>query len=441
MTPRTRRLLIVLAVLAGLAGWWWFSRPQEMRLVDVRPFILPISDPYFTANADYILASRDESLSPTAMRWDGTVRWHIMLPEAVLPVTYANYSRKSNYSVSPRGRFCTALTVIGNSQRVMMWDEGRLLGSVSLPLTTRPWKGKTETVLAKTITLDNGQVFCLMRNVPGGSIILIEGGKVRAQGKLPAFPSPIKYPMTSYHFGPDGQALIAAAGNAFNFYQITINGNSLRFKLNYTAKDGSHWPVLTRDGFLITDDGAVYDRHGRISGSTGWNRNPPLIEIPTPNSAVLQVQYVPLRMGANYLGNARILDPHSGKIWKPSRPGPYKFCLSTPDGRYLLVAELRSEMTVTIVNWLWERQIIPAKLYYRDHRAYLCVYRKPGRICARVPFFDNSDDSISIWNPQTRQRLEFCAISLSADGHTLRLVGCDETKPSEIAYSVLTYKW
>ena len=159
---RWRRLLIALAILAALAGCWWLSRPQEMRLVEVRPVTIPISYPHFTANADYLLASYDYSSPPfVAMRWDGTIRWHIEPPKAVLPATLADYSKKFDKSLSRDGRFFTAVIVQGNSQQVMMWDEGRLLGSVSLPLTTRMRKGKPkpDTILAQTTTLDNGQVY------------------------------------------------------------------------------------------------------------------------------------------------------------------------------------------------------------------------------------------------------------------------------------------
>ena len=441
MKKRTRRFLIAIAILAALAGWWWFTRPQEMRLVSVRPLALPFLYPYFRANTDYLLASSSYSnRSLMALWWDGTVRWHIVPPEPVLPATCADYSKKSDYSISPSGRFCTAVIVVGKSQKVMLWDEGRLAGSVSLPLTTRLWRAKPETILAQTTTLDNGQVFCRLRNAPGGSLILIEKGKIRALGKLPVPPT-AKYGIDSWQILPDGRALIIAAGGPFIYYRITIKGNSLRFIPVYTAKDKSHSPFITRDGFLVTDSGAVYDEHGRISGSTGWHLLiPPINNTLTPrHSAVLQVQSMEVGYWPFHFNGIRILDPRTGETWDLKKRGPYQFCLSTTDGRYLLAVETPADMNKSILYWLHERRLIPDKLYYRKDKIHLYVYRRPGRLCARLPIAEDSD-GFSIRNPQTGQWLGVWPLSLSEDGHTVHCI-CYDSNDSNSHYYILTYKW
>jgi len=197
--------------------------------------------------------------------------------------------------------------VQGNSQKVLMWDEGRLLGSVTLPLTTKPWKKKLETVLAKTTTLDNGQVFCWMRNISGASIYLIEKGKIRAKGKLLAKP---------WSISPDGQALIDASC----YYQIVVKGNALSFTPVYTAKDDMGMLFVTRDGFIVNDEGAIYNGRGQISSATGWH----LLVLPTLNlltprhSIVMQVQSREVEFIPFHLKGIRILDPRTGKAWGPA---------------------------------------------------------------------------------------------------------------------------
>ena len=443
MKKRTRRFLIAIAILAALAGWWWLGRPQEMRLVSVRPLALPFFNPYFRANTDYLLASSSYSnRSLMALRWDGTVRWHIVPPEPVLPATCADYSRKSDYSISPSGRFYTALIVSGNSQRVMLWDEGRLVGSVSLPLTTKMRKGKPkpDTVLAQTTTLDNGQVFCRIRNAPGGDILLIEKGKIRAQGKLPVPPT-AKYGIDSWQILPDGRALIAAPPGAFAYYRIMITGNALGFTPVYTAKDKSYFPFITHDGFLVTDSGAVYDEHGRISGSTGWHLliHPFYNTLTSRHSAVLQVQSMDIGFIPFHFNGIRVLDPRTGEAWRPSKRVTYQFCQSTFDGRYLLAIETPADLPKTILYWLWDKRLIPDKLYDRKDRVRLYIYRKPGRLCASLPIVEDSGD-FSIRNPRTGQWLGVWPLSLSEDGHTVRCL-CYDSNDSNSHYYILTYKW
>ncbi|MHB9110033.1 MAG: hypothetical protein ACYDCO_23520 [Armatimonadota bacterium] len=449
MNKRTRRVLLALAILAALAGWWWLFRPQEMRLVDVRPLDMSNIKGYFNPTADYLLVTPYSLSSPdpsfALFRWDGTRRWHIVPPKPVLPATVADYSRRSNYSVSPSGRYCTAVIVVRNSQQVMMWDEGRLVGLVFLPLTTKLRKGKPkpDTVLARTTTLDSGQVFCRTRTAPGESIILIEKGIIRARGKQPAPPS-MTSGVAAWQISPDGQALIVESSGAFTFYRITVKGNALRFTRAYTAKDTSKYrsPFITRDGFLVTDNG-VYNERGRISGSTGRHLlYHPVYDTQTPrHSSVLLAQSMDIHSFPFHFNGIRVLDPRIGDAWGPSKRGPYQFCLSTLDGQHLLVIETPTAFRQSILNRLKNRGLIPDKLYYRKDTVHLYVYRKPGRVCARLPITEDSDGSLSIRNSQTGQSMKVWPFSLSEDGHTMRCLASDGEGPSGYSYSILTYKW
>jgi len=439
MKMRTRRFLIALIIFAALAGWWWLSRPREMRLVDVRPVAIPLSASYSKSNSDYLFVSAAYYNPPYAViSWDGTVRWHIVPPKAVLPPSCAEYSRQYNWSLSPDGRFFTAVIVQGTIQKVMMWDEGRLLGSVSLPLTTRPWRGKIETFLAKTTTLDNGQVFCWMRNAPGASIYLIEKGKIRAKGKLPAL-SGINPFSASWSIAPDGQALI----DSYTYYRIVMKDNVLSFTPVYTTNDNVARSLVTHDGFLVNDDGAVYNGQGWVSTATGWH----LLVTPFDDSfdprhsTVMQVQSREVEFIPFHLKGIRILDPRTSEAWGPAKRKSYQFCQSTFDGRYLLAVETPGEITErtqSLLYWLWRKRLIPERLVDHKHEVHLYIYRKPGRLCASLPLIEDSGD-FSVQNPRTGQWLGVWPLSLSEDGHTVRFLST-EYEGIE-GYAILTYKW
>jgi hypothetical protein len=366
MNRRSRRVLVTLALLAALAGWWWLGRPQEMRLVDVRPLELPtLPDKYsyyFRPRTDYLLAY-SSAPSLAVMRWDGTVRWGIMPPKPMMLKNSYVYAVKCNWSVSPNGRYCTVVIAQMRNQKVMMWDEGQLIGSTLLPLTIKPCGLSTEleTVLAQPTILDNGQAFCWIETEPVGSIMLLENGKIKARGRLPA-PSGIKPEDVSYQVSPDGRVLIASVMDGFTIYRIIIADNTLRCIPVYTSKEPpvqtawgilvSNRPFVTSDGFLVTDSGAVYDMHGRISGSTGWRLDPIVKGIPVPRSAIIQAHYVNSDMLPNYITATQIFDPHTGVVWAPKKQLPHLFSQATPDGKYLLVDERPGKIAVLARDWL-----------------------------------------------------------------------------------------
>ena len=451
MNKRTRRVLRVLAILAALAGWWWFSRPQEMRLVEVRLITIPKNSRYrFIPGTEYLLVTSSMP-SVAAMRGDGTVYWSIVSPKPMLPKNTYKYSDKIQLSVSDDGRYCLAVVPQMRVQKVMLWDQGRLISSSLLPLTFKQSKvnpTEIETILSQSTLLDNGQIFCLAKTEPTGSMILLDKGKILARGRLPA-PSGVMPDDVSYQVSPDGNVLIVSFTEGFTYYRINRVGNNLRCTLVYTAKEPpiqTAWgisvpnrPYITSNDFLVTDSGAIYDAHGRVSGPSGWRLGQG-IRSSAHQPTVLQGQYVRSDVLPIYNTDSRILDPHTGETWGPAYLQPHLLGRTTPDGQYLLVDKQPPQITRSIRDWLREQNILPGSMFHRTRKIHLAVYRKPGRLCACLPVIENYG-SLSIRNHKNGQWLELSDLSLSKDGHTLRCMVYDEDESGEPINYIFTYKW
>lgn len=446
---RWRRLLIALAVLAVLVGWWWFSRPREMRLVEVRQLNLPGpsgTEYSFISSAHYLLASSSIP-SLVMIRWDGTVYWKISPLYPVSASCFRGDSDTYNWSISPNGRYCAAVIAQRDIQEIMFWDEGRLIYTITLPLRTQPkgrYSRKLTAALAQLVILDNGQAFSLIKTKPVGSITLIDKGQIQARGKL-LVPAGV-----SYKVSPDGRALIASVTSGFTYHRIERIGNILRLVPVYTAKETPipmlwgisvpNRPYITSDGFLVAESGAVYDERGRISNQTGWRMALGMELIPTHQSAVLQGRYTNSDVVQIYNPASRILDPRTGETWTLVNQQPHLLSRSTSDGQYLLIDKQPARFTKSTRDWLRQVNLLPDSLIRRNNIVYLSIYRKPGRFCARMPVVD-INGSVSIQNPKTGQWFGLYDLSLSEDGHTVYCLVQNDVESLETPHSIFIYQW
>lgn len=442
MKKRTRVVLIALAILAVLAGWWWLSRPQEMRLVDITKLDLPNNVGYrFTSGSDYLLATLPVI---AVIRWDGTIRWKVSPPESVLPIHCRKDADTLFSSVSPNKRYCATVTAHETKQRVMMWDEGRYSGSVTLPLTValiRPRSSVHNTMLGRPTVLDNGQVLCWIPDRPVGSLILLEKGTMRAHGKLPVPPGKTLVDIVSYHITQDGRALIAATNDDITYYRITRSNDHLRCTRNYSARNESYRLFITSDGLLVTNTGSVYDAHGRVSGPTDWKLLPRLWWAPTSRSCIIQELNLSQGLFPGSDTATRILDPRTGKAWIPKRQQPHRWIEATPDGQYMVVDERHGPFFGMAREWLAKKELLPVWMNEHAYATHLSVYQRPGRFCARLSVIGSSDASLRILNPRTKQSLDLSDIALSEDSHTLRCLCSEDNGSSGYSYYILTYRW
>lgn len=431
---RIRGVVIALVVLAILAGWWHFTRPREMRLVGVQELKLPVLPQNysysFKTNRDYILAT--SSLPAiTVMQWDGTVRWHILPPKPFLSARYWPRAKKIETAISPNGRFCAVADAQGTTQRVLVWDEGRLTTSISLPLPIRLQRGWNKPILVQPIALDSGQVFLWSPIDPIGRIALVEGGRIRAQGKLPKVAGEFSCGITA-----DGHTLIVGTSTRFSFYRITIENNSICLTPTYTAKESSFRCYVTIDGLLITDNGAIYNAHGQVSGPTGWELTSVGGRDPTSSSVIIQYHY-DSSIDIRYM---RILDPRTGGTWIPGKRHSSLFSQITPEGQYALIDEQPNRITAIVRLWVVQQHYnsLPDGLFYRFFTVPLSIYQRPGRLCARLPIIEHPSFT-RIKNSQTGQWVDLWDVALSRNGHTVYCLIRDHR--DEGHWQIMSYTW
>lgn len=433
---RLRGVVIALVIIAILAGWWHFTKPREMRLVGITEIKLPLLPHghiynYFSANRDYSLAYSSLP-SITAIRWNGTIRWHVQPPKPFLSSISSSSSAsrtRSGSVVSPNGRFYAVVIAQVSIQRLLVWDEGRLTTSISLPLPAilNPQRKKLATVTARLTVLDTGQVFIWLPTNPIGQIVLIEGGKIRAKGYLPK---------GSGRVTSDGQQLILKTPTQYLFYKITIKNGSICLTPAYKAKESSSVYYLTSDGVLVTDNGAIYNMYGQVSGPTDWQLIPYTDQDPT-SSVVMQAHYQFAGV-YGYLTDKRILDLHTGATWDPGKSLSL-FVRLTPDGQYAIVDQQHNRISLIARDWLDQQQIpLIVGLLSHAYTVPLSIYQRPGRLCARLSIISNQG-FMHIKNPITGQWVDLEDVALSRDGHTLNCLTSDNDGVTH--YRIMTFKW
>lgn len=438
---RWRVALVVVLLGAVFAGWWWFTRPKEMRLVDVvTPAVPGMPAGYSTslspASDHFILSSRElistkdprgrmrkspRLRSIVRFRWDGEIEWQVHVP----PPTFPSGSDPEQYhqkgivaNVSPNGRHCAVAVADGEFQQIIYWRDGRRIGAVRLPC---------RGVMARPTVLDSGEIYAWTPSEPTGSIYLIEEGRLKAQGKVAAAAGIGSW--FAGKFSADGDVFVIGGWAGFEYHRVTVSGQTLKVTHVYTASESSdnpQLPLIMDATLLFAYNGAVYNDRGQVAEADGWRFS---AYAPVTSTAIMQYQQI----GKSPIDRRiRILDLRTRRHWSPSGGQNFMAIIvgeATPDGRFALDGRQPGRRLLPLAKKLTGHNRTPAFLKSPLQRFInrpdidLILYERPGR--ARATLRITTDDRSDIPLPVIRyagKTYRILRTVIARDGHTLRLI-------------------
>jgi len=431
------------------AGWWWFTRPKEMRLVSVISLsdIITISGyTNFQPYNDRLLIPdlEDANGNPLALRkqiialcdWNGKLIWKIGLPtpEYLRGTNLSDYHYEPRLpSLSPDGCRLAAAIVDGSSQQIIHWKNGHRVGAVRLPY--RDWES------IATLRLHNsGRIYAWVHLRPTGYVYIIEGSRIIATGEISTSKSAEPGAYTGA-FSPDGKAFVLGDKDGFTYYRLPTSGSKLSLSPVYTARErtdlsssGSR-PVLVMDSdLLLVRNGAIYNDHGRISKADEWQFG---IRASADSKAVIQY-----KRESEDSFRVRIMEPCIRRHWIPGGDQlEYSYDLS-PDGRYVLVGKEAHRQLITLISKVMNNKHIPSSLKqplnHMSRQANLVVYEKPGHARARIRI-SGERWANGLFIQYANNRFLLREAYISRDGHTIKLLCNDIDNRSDMM--IFTYTW
>jgi len=401
--------LVVLAPLLVLAGCWWCWHLPNYHLVGRYPIqdysLLACTDGFYTRESPGQFVFRD---------WNGQERWRLATAATpppgqhatprVFPGVRLRTPSSLSYAASPDGHVFAAVMGAGMRTRVQVWRDGRPTGDLLLPepflMVPQRW----------VHALDNGRVY-VWENAFDWPLVAIDNGRIVASGHFPALGV----------ISPDGSVVATQTGAGFTYATLTVHEGSIHITPRYTgigALSIMRLPELTLNsslftgGYLLTQDGAVYNAAGRVSAANAWR-----------HEALAPGQRYTLQFDETH---SRVYSPVTGDAWTYAVSGVNKGGDATSDGRFAL-AYCTAHIPPHLMNLLLGMPML-SDMFKRLSLDYLALYERPGRLRAvlrldllnRVPHLTRIDDYW--WFP-------------SPDGHTIAMTVTGNTS------ECLVFRW
>jgi hypothetical protein len=373
---RFRGLFIVLLVLGALVGWYWWHRPQPLRLVGTYPCLVG-SDTLIPLTTGFLSFLHERTI--VLRGWDGRERWRVELP----PDTGHWGPSPPEFGMSPDGRRCATLEPLIGAARVRLYREGTLYATQTLPLGMR-FAREHEANLK---VCNDGRAF-LTVSMPSDDIaFILRDMTLLGRGHLPR----------GSIFTPDGTVAVSQWSGA-QMAPITIKDGRItlgapvsltgEIALDEYAYDGSEiFPALYAPHTVIARDGTVTPLAGKPvkKFGKGWACSGTI----SPSSRYTAFE----RDGVSWMVN-----PTTGKGWKAKWGTSINSYDVTDDGRFVLLN--KGTEVPPVVESLCEQMHVTL-----PSRSWLMIYERPGTLRAAI----REGDEISSW-------------WISPDGHALVLM-------------------
>ena len=251
---------------------------------------------------------------------------------------------------------------------------------------------------------------------------IIEGKRIIAWRSLPSLST------TSVQESPsvssDGNTLLISANEKgiSACYRIVIDGKRITYTQSFVTCE-SPLPFIAYIGFdspsfigndrILFRNGALYDLKGKIGAADGWT-----LFGEQPGPAVIQGHQLPGEQEWKY----RSLNVKTGDHWIIPHAALGDGILTTPDGRYVAyVQTAQTENMIHLREWMAGKPVLK---YLQNmvptgsSTATLCLYEKPGRLRARLPFAANHNGNFYT-DPRTKAIYELETARFSPDGHSI----------------------
>jgi len=432
------------------AGWVWFTRPKEMRLVSaVTPTVpgLPVLHsislrPYDNRFALFCRETIPKTMayqecSVAMCRWNGELLWKVDLPRP----KFLSVSNRLNYDLhgshsqlSPDGRHLAQAVVDGSSQQIVNWLDGHRTGAVRLPCYRK---------MARLLVQDTGRIYAWIPSQPTWSFYIIEGNRIIARGTMP-IPTSAVAGSCEGAFSPDGNAFVLTDFPGFTYYRVSISGSTLNLTRTYIANDPIDFlqsPLIWDSKLLLTSNGAIYNDRGQVTKANKWRFGDADTTV-----AVAVMQYLP---GDNALveGPIRIFDPRTHRHWSPNGGWAYIISKASADGRFALVGRQPGGRFQPLIAKLAGEKITSSSLERRLQRftdpleVDMVLYERPGRARAKLhAFIDKRYAGLPLPTIHNDGRTyDISQIVISKDGRTIRFDSFDVENDGQ--RKIFTYTW
>jgi len=366
--------------------------------------------------------------------YDWTLKecWRIVLPDEPSDEKIPMLTRWHRESLSLNGHVLAISFEERTSTRVIIWDQGRQIGSHLLP-----YRDLDPTVLA----LDDGRVFYWGRHAKPYRAYLMQGKHLLATGLF----------QRSAKISPDGSAVVWPIKNGFHYATVTTVGKALKLTGSYRANDplwlgmanddrsalarmsdaagSSAWetyddpsPSLYHGGRVVTLSGAVYGAKGLIIKANDWR----------PAGCSLNSSWIIQSKDQNEGSLVRIFNPQTEDSWQLDPLGTIENRSLTKDGQYLMMAfGAQDDMLPPSIQPAIEAQRhlvgshqvgVPQSLKRSSFGVggapgVLAVYQRPGQLIGTLPV------AYYCWwwycYPTIDSEIFFMDLVLSPDGRTI----------------------
>lgn len=349
-----RRVWTVSLCMLGAAllcyGSWYCLQPRHYHLVthgrDNDAALLPSRQGFLLREYGSMFVLRD---------WQrGEVCWRAVVSTPSDALVH--------YSLSPSGRYFSALTSWPTQAHVQLWDNGKRIGDTALAPLSR----------ASVKVLDDGRVF-VWSAARGADAFLLQQGQIIARGRL------LDGLFTA--IAPDGSAMLSLHGGIQVAYgaisvqhgQLALTNQRMLvdqvtfWQLHGTVLDAS----LFNRGVVLANSGAVYDAGGQRGTATGWQH-----ESTAPGG---------LFTYEHQNAEARVYSPVTGKSWSFSVPGAQQGGDASMDGQYAL-AWYKPRISPNLRLLFMQAPALMHNSYLATlfSRNVLALYERPGRLRAEL---------------------------------------------------------
>jgi len=173
-------------------------------------------------------------------------------------------------------------------------------------------------------------------------------------------------------------------------------------------------PTFIGNDRVLFGNGALYNLTGKIGAADGWT----MIRGSEQGTIVIQGRLPSVRQGWEF----RCLNVKTGEHWTIPHATLGDDLLTTPDGRYIMCSQPTDPWKYdNLRQWLAGKPVLK---YLQNlvpkgpSTAMLCLYEKPGRLRARLPFAANHNGNFYT-DPRTKAIYELETARFSPDGHSL----------------------
>ncbi len=410
---RLRWWILAVVLLTALLGWWWSTRPRELKLVGVYP--LTGDGGLSNLNGDTFAIIGGQV---TAYDFTGRKLWSI--PRVILPM-WQEWNSADNQ---------TYVYALHSDKPVLqIWHQGMLQGTLALPTwgLLKGWKNGTFPF--QVMPLDEGRVYVAASTKEQGRLYLIKGARITAR----FYGQPLQ---GNTHITSDGDGFFLYRNGTIDFFRISQTGENLAYThvatplphggiySNYTF--GTHADLWLQPGYVVTPQQVIpipkaITSH-TVADFTSCGETQAISTTDVPQSA--------------FPDTVHIWTPRTGVLWTVPLAGFWDGYASA-NGQYALSTTriMPPALLVKLAGfaghpeWIYpvtRQSILQQVTKPLAPPLRLVIYQQPGTVCAETSRKIVIDSSLGLHYRDTdgHQHVYFLStFRLSDDGHNLYTLG------------------